>query len=63
MSPQDFVFWNLPGRKVVKLHGSVSRYESIVASAEDYVRCGKALRAGLIGSALKLADAGLSLAE
>jgi len=35
VSSEDYAFWDLPGRKVFKLHGSVSHYGSIVATEED----------------------------
>lgn len=52
---EDFAFWDLPGRKVFKLHGSVASYGSIVATREDYERCYRQLSTELIGSSLKLA--------
>lgn len=52
---QDFVFWNFPGRKVFKLHGSITNIGSIIATEQDYKRCVKKLRSGMVGSALKMA--------
>jgi NAD-dependent SIR2 family protein deacetylase len=54
VSPADFVFWNVPGRKIFKLHGSVSSYGSIVATNEDYDKSHTQLTAGIVGSNLKL---------
>jgi hypothetical protein len=54
VSPQDFVFWDMPGRKVFKIHGSVSSYSSLVATNEDYDRCHDQLTRGLVGSNLKM---------
>jgi hypothetical protein len=51
----DYSFWDLPGRKVFKLHGSAAQYGSIVATTEDYAECSARLSSGLIGSSLKLA--------
>ncbi|MBB6218157.1 hypothetical protein HNQ80_004297 [Anaerosolibacter carboniphilus] len=52
--PEDFVFWNMPGRKVLKIHGSINNYGSIVATEDDYAKCQERLNSGLIGSSLKL---------
>jgi hypothetical protein len=53
VSAEDFGLWELPGRKVFKIHGSVNNVGSIVATVEDYKRCYKRLKTGLMGSALK----------
>ena len=54
VSGEDFAFWNIEGRKVFKVHGSVSNYGSIIATSEDYRRAKTELEHGAIGSALKL---------
>ncbi len=54
VSAEDFAFWQIPGRKVFKLHGSVESYGSIVATREDYEECYKRLSTGLLGSSLKM---------
>jgi NAD-dependent SIR2 family protein deacetylase len=55
VTPDDFaIFSDIPGRKVFKIHGSVSNYGSIVATAEDYQACYRRLRTGVLGSALKV---------
>ncbi len=54
VSPPDFVFWDMPGRKVFKIHGSVTSYSSIVATNEDYDKCHENLTRGLVGSNLKM---------
>ncbi len=55
VTPDDFaVFSDIPGRKVIKLHGSVSNYGSIVATEEDYQACYRRLRSGVIGSVLRV---------
>ncbi len=53
VSPEDFALWELPGRKVFKIHGSVNNVGSIVATTEDYTNCYKRLETGLMGSVLK----------
>jgi hypothetical protein len=55
VTPDDFAaFSDIPDRKVFKIHGSVTNYGSIVATAEDYEGCYRRLRAGVIGSVLKV---------
>lgn len=51
---QDMVFWEQPGRKVLKLHGSINNLGSIVITSEDYENRYKSLHTGLVGSQLKL---------
>ena len=55
VTADDFAFWELPGRKVFKPHGSIRNVGSLIVTAEDYNRCYKVLRDGLIGSTLKIA--------
>jgi len=54
VTSQDFVFWDMPGRKVFKIHGSVDSYGSIVATMDDYNQCHEQLTKGLVGSNLKM---------
>lgn len=54
VTPEDFVFWNLPERKVLKIHGSIHNLGSIIATEEDYLKCYNTLSVGLIGSSLKM---------
>ncbi len=54
VAPEDFAFWDYPGRKVFKIHGSINNLGSIIATEEDYKKCYKDLQKGLIGSNLKL---------
>lgn len=51
--PEDFAFYNLPDRKVFKIHGSISNYGTLVATKEDYNKCYSALNKGILGSYLK----------
>lgn len=53
VSAEDFTFWNSPGRKVFKIHGSVDSYGSIVATREDYDLCHQRLVSGLLGGTLR----------
>ena len=54
VTADDFAFWNVKGRKVFKIHGSVSNYGSVVATNEDFLRAQNQLERGALGSALKL---------
>jgi len=54
VNAEDFVFWNVGGRKVFKLHGSVSNFGSVIATDEDYRQAQRQLERGTLGSALKL---------
>ena len=51
VNADDFAFWDTRGRKVFKLHGSVSNFGSLVATNEDYRRAQKQLQRGTIGAA------------
>ncbi|QOR67141.1 SIR2 family protein [Cytobacillus suaedae] len=50
---EDFAFWNNPGRKVLKIHGSINNYGTVIATKEDYDKCYQSLNSGIIGSSLK----------
>ncbi len=54
VTAQDFAFWDNPGRKVFKIHGSMNNIGSIVATKEDYLKAYKNLNSGIIGTSLKL---------
>jgi len=54
VNPHDYVYWDLPQRKVFKIHGCAKNISSIVATKEDYKKCLKKLSGNLIGSRLKL---------
>lgn len=49
----DLAFWEAADRRVLKIHGSVTNYGSIVATTKDYQQCGDRLACGLIGALLK----------
>ncbi len=49
----DFDYWDLPQRKVLKVHGSVLNPGSIVATRDEYDRSLEALRSGALGTAAK----------
>lgn len=53
VTPEDFAYWELKGRKVFKIHGSINNPGSIVATNEDYERCYHALQSGVVGGILK----------
>jgi hypothetical protein len=54
VTANDFALWNLPGRKVFKIHGSINNIGSIIMTNEDYKMCYKALSTGVLGSSLKM---------
>jgi hypothetical protein len=51
--PDDYAYWDLEGRKVFKLHGSMHNLSTIVATEHDYDLCYRRLRTGAIGSTFK----------
>jgi len=53
VTSKDLAFWDVPGRKVLKIHGSIENYGSIVATSDDYKACHDGLEKGLIGGVLK----------
>lgn len=51
---QDYaIFQDVKGRKIFKIHGSISNYGSIVATEDDYRKCQRQLLRGIIGAVLK----------
>ena len=50
----DMVFWEKPGRKVLKLHGSINNLGSMVITSEDYDKRYNSISTDLVGSQLKL---------
>ncbi len=53
VTDKDFALWDIPGRKVFKIHGSVFNLGSIVATTEDYAKCYRALNRNVLGATLK----------
>jgi NAD-dependent SIR2 family protein deacetylase len=49
----DIAFWDLAGRSVLKIHGSIDNFSSLVATQEDYANCAERLRNGSMGAVLK----------
>lgn len=50
---KDYAFWDLDGRKVIKLHGSMRNLGTIIATERDYKECYRALRTGPIGGTFR----------
>jgi hypothetical protein len=50
---RDIALWPVAQRKVLKIHGSISNYGSIVATRTDYRACESRLQSGLLGAHLK----------
>ena len=53
VSEEDMAFWDENKRKVLKIHGSISSYGSIIATSTDYKKAQEALHKGVLGSKLK----------
>jgi len=51
--PEDFAYWDLEGRKVLKIHGSINNLGTIIADKNDYNKCYSALSRNTLGSFLK----------
>ena len=49
----DMRFWAVPDRRVLKIHGTIDDYSSIVATRSDYDQCSARLKGSLIGAKLK----------
>lgn len=49
----DIPFWESAKRPVIKIHGSIDNYSSIIASSEDYTLCEERLREGPLGAVVK----------
>lgn len=50
---EDMSFWDDTKRNVLKIHGSINSYGSIIATSNDYIKAENNLHKGLIGSKLK----------
>lgn len=53
ISGEDIALWKMDGRKVLKIHGSISSPASIVATEDDYKRQLEALKTNTMGTFLK----------
>ncbi len=53
INEEDMAFWDEDKRKVLKIHGSISSYGSIIATSKDYAKAEKSLHKGILGSKLK----------
>ncbi|WP_142057750.1 SIR2 family protein [Pseudarthrobacter sp. B4EP4b] len=49
----DYAFYNLPDRKVYKIHGSLRNISTLVATSEDYEEAEASLRASAVGGTLR----------
>lgn len=55
VTAEDFgAFSDVPGRKVLKIHGSINNYGSVIVTDLDYAQCYRNLRTGIVGSVLKV---------
>lgn len=50
---QDLAFVDSSRRRVIKIHGSITNYGSIVATSEDYAQSLRRLKSGAIGAYLR----------
>jgi hypothetical protein len=50
---RDISLWEVADRKVLKIHGSISNFGSIVATRADYDSCKTRLDSGILGAHLK----------
>lgn len=53
VNSEDTAFWTTHARKVLKIHGSITNYGSMIINDEDYKECSDSLHTNLIGSILK----------
>ncbi|HMN15875.1 MAG TPA: SIR2 family protein [Bellilinea sp.] len=51
--PEDIAFWDAAERRVLKIHGTIENYSSIVATRTDYNACKRRLTDNMIGVILK----------
>ena len=54
VTSDDLAFWDIPKRKVYKIHGSVNNIGSIIATKEDYKKCYKNLKNNIIGNHFRI---------
>jgi hypothetical protein len=53
VTDRDYVFYNLPGRKVYKIHGSINNVSTVVATLDDYAQCEERLKTSVMGGTLR----------
>ncbi|MBP6468302.1 MAG: SIR2 family protein [Fusobacteriaceae bacterium] len=53
ITDEDMAFWDSEKRSVLKIHGSISNYGTIIATTDDYKKAENYLHKGLVGSKLK----------
>ena len=53
VSPSDFAFWGASERKVLKIHGSIANFGTLIATRSDYTSNSAELSGGMLGSFLK----------
>jgi hypothetical protein len=53
VTDSDLAFWEVADRRVLKIHGSIASFGSIVATTSDYKKCEAQLAVGVIGGLLK----------
>lgn len=51
--PSDFAFWGASDRKVLKVHGSIANFGTLIATRTDYNNNSAELSGGMLGSFLK----------
>lgn len=51
---EDMAYWDVPERRVLKIHGTINSYGSIVATTSQYRESRARLQTSIIGSILKL---------
>jgi hypothetical protein len=49
---KDIALWEVASRKVLKIHGTVANFGSIVATRTDYRKCARRLEKGVLGKFL-----------
>jgi hypothetical protein len=49
---RDIALWHIAERKVLKIHGTIANFGSIVATRSDYRKCARRLKNGLLGKFL-----------
>ncbi|WP_161624646.1 SIR2 family protein [Euryhalocaulis caribicus] len=49
----DMAFWGEPRRRVLKIHGTIDNYSSLIVTKSDYDQCAIDLEKNLVGARLK----------